>query len=163
LQQDEVVYLTNERISPETEQARLSLELFVVLSRAYKAVMEHAVHDIRRYQLNPTEFAVLELLYHKGPQPLQQIGAKILLASGSITYVIDKLEQKGYINRTPCPKDRRITYASISDKGTKWLDRIFPEHKKAIALAVDGLDSDEMKTAIQLLKKLGIEAQNQSK
>ena len=42
---------------------------------------------------------MLELLFHKGDQPLQQIGGKILLASGSMTYVIDKLEKKEYIKR----------------------------------------------------------------
>ena len=74
-----------------------SLKLFIVLSRAYRAVNEHVNKRIQRYGLNPTEFAVLELLYHKGDQPLQQIGGKILLASGSMTYVIDKLEKKKYI------------------------------------------------------------------
>ena len=55
--------------------------------------------------MNPTEFAVLELLYHKGNQPLQQIGDKILLASGSITYVVDKLEKKNFSSEKP----RRLT------------------------------------------------------
>ena len=94
-----------------------SLKLFIVLSRAYRAVNEKVNKVIQRNGLNPTEFAVLELLYHKGEQPLQQIGGKILLASGSITYVVDKLEEKGYLNRVACPKDRRVTYAKISDEG----------------------------------------------
>lgn len=71
-----------------------SLKLFIVLSRAYRSINDHMNKHIHHHGLNPTEFAVLELLYHKGDQPLQQIGDKILLASGSITYVVDKLEQK---------------------------------------------------------------------
>lgn len=69
--------------------------------------------------MNPTEFAVLELLYHKGQQPLQQIGGKILLASGSITYVVDKLEKKGFLERVACPNDRRVTYAAITTQEDK--------------------------------------------
>ncbi|WP_019120956.1 MarR family winged helix-turn-helix transcriptional regulator [Brevibacillus massiliensis] len=139
-------------------EKNLSLELFLVLSRAYRSVMEHAIRDIRRYSLNPTEFAVLELLYHKGPHALQQIGEKILLASGSITYVVDKLEEKGYLTREPCEKDRRITYATITEKGNQLMDEIFPQHIQAITRAVAGLDEAEKAEALQLLKKLGIKA-----
>jgi MarR family 2-MHQ and catechol resistance regulon transcriptional repressor len=139
-------------------EKNLSLELFLVLSRAYRSVMEHAIRDIRRYSLNPTEFAVLELLYHKGPHALQQIGEKILLASGSITYVVDKLEEKGYLTREPCEKDRRITYATITEKGNQLMDEIFPQHIQAITRAVAGLDEAEKAEALQLLKKLGISA-----
>ncbi|KFZ32260.1 transcriptional regulator [Anoxybacillus flavithermus] len=106
----------------------LSLKLFIVLSRAHKAVSEHVKHDIQRYGLNPTEFGVLDLLYHKGAQPIQQIGDKILLTSGSMTYVIDKLEEKGYIVRQRCEKDRRITYAVITEEGRTLMDHIFPQH-----------------------------------
>jgi MarR family 2-MHQ and catechol resistance regulon transcriptional repressor len=79
--------------------------------------MEHAKQDIKRYKLNPTEFAVLELLYNKGTQPIQKIGDRILLASGSITYVVDKLEEKEYLIRKPCAKDGRVTYAKLKKKG----------------------------------------------
>ena len=136
----------------ETEK---SLKLFIVLSRAYRAVNEKVNKVIQRNGLNPTEFAVLELLYHKGEQPLQQIGGKILLASGSITYVVDKLEEKGYLNRVACPKDRRVTYAKISEDGRKLIEEIFPEHSALIHELMDSLNDDEKDTAIQLLKKLG--------
>lgn len=77
-----------------SEDLKQSLKLYIVLSRALKAINETTHQLFQDNGLNPTEFAVLELLYHKGRQPLQQIGNKILLASGSITYVIDKLEKE---------------------------------------------------------------------
>lgn len=107
-----------------------SLKLFIVLSRAYRAVNDQVNKSIQSFGVNPTEFAVLELLYHKGDQPLQQIGEKILLASGSITYVVDKLEQKGLIVRKACEKDRRVTYASITEKGKNSLRKCFRGMRK---------------------------------
>jgi MarR family 2-MHQ and catechol resistance regulon transcriptional repressor len=139
----------------------LSLKMFVVLSRAYRSVFEHSQRDIHRHGLNPTEFAIMELLYHKGPMPLQQIGGRVLLTSGSITYVIDQLSKKGYLTRKPCEKDRRVTYASLLDKGTQLIESIFPDHIKAIELAVSGLNNSEKESAINLLKKLGLEAEDQ--
>lgn len=70
----------------------------MVLSKAYRSVADRVAADIRKSGLNTTEFGVLELLYHSGDQPLQKIGDKILLASGSITYVVDKLEKSNILN-----------------------------------------------------------------
>ncbi|MGI8316499.1 MarR family winged helix-turn-helix transcriptional regulator [Halobacillus mangrovi] len=138
-----------------------SLKLFVVLSKAQRAISDLVKDDIQRYGLNPTEFGVLELLYHQGDQPLQKIGEKILLASGSITYVVDKLEKKEYLERIPCPEDRRITYAAITKKGRDLLHGIFPDHWKQIEAITSGLTDDEKVEAIVLLKKLGTYADQQ--
>lgn len=134
---------------------QLSLKLFVVLSRATRAVHDRVKEDIKRYGLNTTEFAVLELLYHKGEQPIQKIGEKVLLSSGSITYVVDKLEKKNYLYREPCPKDRRVIYAKITEEGKEFMDQTFPKHVEAIQEIFGGLDEAEKETMIQLLKKLG--------
>lgn len=133
-----------------------SLKLFIVLSRAYRAVNENVNKLIQTYGLNPTEFAVLELLYHKGDQPLQQIGGKILLASGSITYVVDKLEEKGYLVRVACPNDRRVTFAQITEKGKAFIEDVFPMHEQKIHELMSELTIEEKETAIELLKKLGL-------
>lgn len=140
----------------DDQKREIDLKLFVVLSRAYRAILDHVKKDIKSHGLNPTEFAVLELLYHKGPQPLQQIGEKILITSGSITYVVDKLEQKKYLMRKPCGKDRRIIYGTITEEGTKFMDEIFPSHHARIQQLMHGLDDEEKEQAIQLLKKLGL-------
>ena len=105
----------------------LSLKLFVTLSRAAQAITKRIEEDIKSYGLNPTEFAVLELLYSKGDQPIQKIGDKILLASSSITYVVDRWEKK---RLKLCPKDRRVTYASITSEGIELMHTIFPQHKR---------------------------------
>ncbi|MCT8139628.1 MarR family transcriptional regulator [Anaerobacillus sp. CMMVII] len=142
------------------EENNVSLKLFIVLSRATRAIHDLVEEDIRTYGLNPTEFAVLELLYHKGDQPIQQIGKKVLLSSGSITYVVDKLEKKNLLVRKSCPKDRRVTYAVITENGTGLMDDIFPRHKEAIELIFSGLSADEKSVLIELLKKLGYHARS---
>lgn len=138
------------------EEVKQSLKLFIVLSRAHKAITEMTNQFFQDQGLNPTEFAVLELLYHKGHQPLQQIGQKILLASGSITYVVDKLEKRGYIKRILCPNDRRVTYAQITEEGTAFMDRVFPMHEQQLHEIMSVLSDEEKEQAIQLVKKLGL-------
>ena len=132
-----------------------SLKLFVVLAKAYRAIIEQAEMDIKSKGLNLTNFAVLELLFHRGKQPMQKIGDKILMTSGSITYIVNKLEKKGYLVREASPNDRRVTYASISDQGRELLNSIFPAHWEKLKTIMNGLNDEEKDTAIELLKKLG--------
>ena len=138
-----------------------ALNLYIALSRAYQAIVRHDERDVARHGLNLTEFAVLELLYHKGPHPLQQIGSKILITTGTITYVINKLEKKGLLYRKPCDLDRRKIYAVLSEQGQSLVQTIFPDHARNLEFALAGLDAAEQKLAATLLKKLGHEAARQ--
>lgn len=138
----------------------LSLKLFIVLSRTLQSIKKRVEEDIKNYRLNPTEFAVLELIYSKGEQPIQKIGEKVLIASSSITYVVDKLEKKNLLKRKSCPKDRRITYAVITTEGNQLMEEIFPKHKDAIQEIFGGLKATEKELMIQQLKKLGYYAQD---
>ncbi|NGM82138.1 MarR family transcriptional regulator [Paenibacillus sp. 7124] len=132
-----------------------SLKLFVVLSKAYRSLMDRAVKDMKSYGLSSAEFMVLEVLYHRTRIPLQQIGEKILVTSGSITYNIDKLEKKGLLKRVPCSEDRRVTYAEITDEGRKLFDEIFPKHVSMLHGMMGGLNTEEKEQATEWLKLLG--------
>lgn len=138
----------------------LSLKVFIVLSRALQAIKKCVEEDIKCLGLNPTEFSVLELIYSKGDQPIQKIGEKVLIASSSITYVVDKLEKKKLIERKPCMKDRRITYAAITKEGTELMNEVFPKHRAAMNEICGGLDLKEKEVLIEHLKKLGYHAQS---
>lgn len=150
--------MDNESIKKQDED--LSLKLFVVLTRAIQSVKKKVEEDIKGMGLNPTEFAVLELVYNKGDQPIQKIGEKVLIASSSITYVVDKLEKKELLKRRPSPEDRRSTYAVITDKGTQFMDEVFPRHREAINNICGGLNKVEKQTLIEQLKKLGYHAES---
>lgn len=139
-----------------------ALKLFIVLSRASKVILEEAHKSIETTGLNPTEFAVLELLYHRGRQPIQYIGNKILLRSGSMTYVIDKLEKRVLVKRVYCRKDKRVTYIEITQSGRELLDVLFPEHARNIKALMSGLSEAEQDEAIELLRKLGLSVKDLS-
>src|SRR5690625_6516284 len=74
-------------------ESELSLKLFVVLTRALQSIEKQAIKDIKSHGLNLTEFAVLELLYHKGDQPIQAFGRKVLLARGRCSFSVERCEE----------------------------------------------------------------------
>ena len=136
----------------------LSLKLFLILMRATGSITKRLEADIRTYGLNPTEFGVLEFLFHKGDQPIQKIGEKILIASSSITYVVDKLEKKKLLERHACPKDRRVTYATLTESGQEFMRDIFPKHRQIVGQLFECLDREEKEKMIIQLKALGYRA-----
>lgn len=74
------------------ELAQKKLNTVSVILRAAQSIHEVIRKDVARYELNQTEFAVLELLHQNGDQPIQVISKRVLISSSSITYVVDKLE-----------------------------------------------------------------------
>jgi MarR family 2-MHQ and catechol resistance regulon transcriptional repressor len=132
-----------------------ALKLWVALARCAASVHRVSARDIQRYGLTQPQFAVLEVLYHKGPLPLCAIGAKLLVTSGNITYVAGELEQAGYLRRERSAEDRRVVRARLTARGSALMARIFPEHAASIARAVALLSPREQAALAKLLKKWG--------
>ena len=135
-----------------------ALRLWVVLARAYGAVAKQAERDIARHGLTGMEFGILEVLHHKGPLLLGEIQRKVLVTSGGITYLVDKLEAKGLVERQECPEDRRARYAALTPDGATLIRKIFPAHAKVMTQVLSGLDPQEQIAATKLLRKLGLAA-----
>lgn len=146
---------------PLNDKHESSLDLYIALNRASQWINAHADRDIKQHGLNRTEFGVLDLLYHKGAQPLQQIGGKVLMSSGNITYVIDKLEQKRLVRRNASTEDRRTIYAEITEQGRRFMELAFPGHAAVIDRVLDVLTEEEKALMSGLLKKAGKFAQEE--
>lgn len=134
-----------------------SLQALIAILRTSSSLENMVRKDVSCNNLNLTEFSVLELLYHKGPQTIQTIKNKILIASSSTTYVIDQLVKKGHVAREICQEDKRVTYANITDEGSKLIEKIFPDHAKRIELSFNKLTEDELVQLKTLLRKVNQE------
>lgn len=137
----------------KVDRTQISLNTFVGLNRTLDHLMKIVKTDVQRYGLNVTEFAVMELLYNKGDQPIQRIGNRVLIASSSITYVVDKLEEKGCVVRQRNEKDKRVTNASLTDKGRSMMDEIFPDHASTLESTFSVLTDEEI-TVLQTALKI---------
>ena len=136
-----------------------ALRALTILLKSSGSVTNMLKKDMRSYELNPTEFTVMEVLYSKGEQPIQIIGNKVLLASSSITYVIDQLEKKNFIERKVNESDRRVTLVSLTKEGQEKMEDIFPQHSEVIQELFKDLSEDEINVLSESLKKIGFKAQ----
>jgi len=129
---------------------------FLTLMQTSKAIHERIKTEMVKNKLSITEFSVLEVLYHQGKQTIQQIAKSILISSGSMTYVIDKLEQRDLLSRVACPDDRRVIHVVLTDKGTEWMDQIMPEYHELVNGMFSSLNEQERETLVQLLKDIKV-------
>src|SRR5215472_2798552 len=131
------------------------IHLWLVLWKAFEALQAHAYRNIRSVGLGLSDFAVLELLLHKGPNPVNSIGARVGLTSGSATVAIDRLERRRLTVRKNDPRDRRARVVHLTPRGRRLIEKAFTRHAKAMERVVGGLSKRECSLAARLLKKLG--------
>ncbi|HEU4930966.1 MAG TPA: MarR family transcriptional regulator, partial [Pyrinomonadaceae bacterium] len=122
-------------------------------------VEAYAESSIAELKMCGSDFAVLEALLHKGPLPINEIGKKVLLTSGSITVAVDRLESKGLVERRASGTDRRARIVHLTKDGKDLITRIYAAHATDMEkLAAASLSRAERDTLIRLLKKIGYEA-----
>ena len=145
--------IASDNLNPTTDAS--ATHLWLVLWKAARAVEQNAMNSVAGLGLGLSDFAVLEMLLHKGPQPVNVIGKKILLTSGSITSAIDRLESRKLVQRTAHPEDRRARLVELTDKGKRLIECAFRQHALDMEETIAVLTPGERVELTRLLKKVG--------
>lgn len=136
------------------ELSELNLKALIALTRSSQNIQRREQRTIKEGSLTVSQFAVLEILYHKGDLKVCEIIEKVLSTGGNMTVVIDNLVKEDLVRRYVDPKDRRVNLISITEKGINLVDSIFPKHLENINDIFNVLTKEEKENLITLLKKL---------
>jgi MarR family 2-MHQ and catechol resistance regulon transcriptional repressor len=132
----------------------------LILGRAAKAVERADQASIAGTGLNASDFGILEALLHKGPLPINTIGRKVLLTSGSMTAAVNRLAAKGLIERIQDPADGRTFYLHLTQPGLALIKNAYQEHARNLEKIAGGLTLHERSELVRLLKKIGLNAES---
>jgi MarR family 2-MHQ and catechol resistance regulon transcriptional repressor len=132
----------------------------LVFGRAAKAIEKVDRESIADAGLNFSDFSIMEALLHKGPMPINTIGEKVLLTSGSMTAAANRLEEKGFITRIQDPSDGRCFYLHLTKRGRRLITNVFDKHSKNLEKIAAVLNPQERSELVRMLKKIGLHAQN---
>jgi MarR family 2-MHQ and catechol resistance regulon transcriptional repressor len=134
--------------------------LFLLIWKASHAVTAYSQKSIRAAGFGSlSDFAVLELLLHKGAQPVNVIGEKILLTSGSITTAVQRLEKRGLVRRERSSEDARVVLVHLTDAGRALIEPSFEAHSADLNRLFDVLDEPERTQFAELMRKVGQRAE----
>jgi len=126
------------------------------MTRSHRALSLLAEESIAKAGLCLTDFAALEALLHKGPLTISEIQDKVLLASGSMTAAVDRLEKLGLVIRKSSPSDRRARVVELTPKGKRLAASCFQQHAKDLEALMSALSEKEKEQVYGPLKKLGL-------
>lgn len=82
-----------------------------------------------------------------------EIGETTLITKGTLTGVIDRLEQKGFVVRESLPEDRRRVIVKLTSEGTAVFQEVFPAHLADIQSHCESLNPSELELLCVLLKR----------
>jgi MarR family transcriptional regulator, 2-MHQ and catechol-resistance regulon repressor len=140
--------------SNENADRDATLELVIAIARSYHAIESGVRPHLADRGLGMSEFAVLEVLLHKGPLPVGAIRDRILVTGASTTYVVKKLEARGLVRRSPSAEDQRVVIAELTPTGKSLISNVFPDHVSRLREVMAGLSSTDKRAASQLLRQL---------
>lgn len=133
-------------------ESDINLKLWVVSNRFTLGIHRELLKTFKKYGLSTSQFAVLEVLYHKGDMTVGEIIDKILISGGNITLVIKNLEQKNYLTIHPDCDDGRKRVISITNEGKEIVSKAFLEHLEVLNNLLEVFDNEEKECLIKLLK-----------
>jgi MarR family transcriptional regulator, 2-MHQ and catechol-resistance regulon repressor len=138
-----------------TDEEQASLRLWISLARCYSTFSRRVAAWVQVEGLTQPQFGVLEALHHLGPLQLGELADKLLVTGGNVTYVMDRLEEQGLVERDRSGPDRRVVTARLTRAGTVLIKEMFPDHASFIHELTDVLSDEERAELRRLLKKLG--------
>ncbi len=132
-----------------------TLDTFIKLTRCTNALLARLAERATIGDLTPSQFAVLEALYHRGVWTQGEVSRKVLKSVSDITTVIDNLERESLVRRERDAQDRRVIHVHITETGTAKLESVLPQHVAALVDEFSVLSESEQETLANLCRKLG--------
>lgn len=132
-----------------------TLDTFIKLTRCTNALLARLAERATIDDLTPSQFAVIEALYHLGSLTQSEVSAKVLKSVSNITTVIDNLERDGFVRRERDAQDRRVIHVHLTEAGAGKLETVFPQHVAALVDEFSILSENEQETLAYLCRKLG--------
>lgn len=129
---------------------------------------EEALADLERLLLEdtslcPTDLSILERLERKGPEPVNSLGQRVGLTSGSITTAVQRLRKRGLVDTARSVKDKRVVSVTISAPGVQLARRLSKHRAEALETVFTSWSSRERGLLQSLLKRLRRSAANTSR
>ena len=142
-----------------------SLEVVLRILRAYHFFDQELVRGLVDYDVSPAESGVLIELRLAGPpykMTPTQLHNRLLVTSGGMTGLIDRVQRRGLVCRSPDPGDRRSILVELTKDGLELIEGVANTHFRIMEHLTEGLTSEERDCLAGLLRKLlfSIESSN---
>jgi MarR family 2-MHQ and catechol resistance regulon transcriptional repressor len=149
---------TEKLLMPSPQTARQDHEFVFALVRelttAYQALQSCEADHLRRYNLTPTQADIIHSLGENRAMSCRELAESAAVSRGSLTGILERLERRGLIRRTPSRTDRRVMLVRLTDAGADVLAQIEPDRITQLARRFDRLDAGKQTKLVDGLREL---------
>lgn len=134
------------------------LELMKRLDESFRQVRRLINAEWNTYNvhgLGMSHGRMLIILAQSGAQKASALADQLLITSGGVTGIADRLIELGYIKRERGEKDRRVVMLDITEEGLKIVDLIETVRSKMMHKLFDGMSAADMEQGLQLFEQMG--------
>lgn len=147
------------RASLDGEDVPTAASVWLVLMKAHRSLAALMEQSIASLGIGLSDFILLEALLHKGAMSISQLGEKVQLANSSMTAAVDRLVQRGLVERQSGGCDRRVRTVDLTPCGRALIRKLFAKHERDIDALMEPLQPSERAALRVSLKKVGLAAQ----
>lgn len=130
------------------------MKLFIALNATVNSLTKKTHKIVTQYGLTLSQFAVLDVLYHKGDLSVGDVQKLILSSSGTIAIIIKNLEKNNLIKKLQDEGDKRKYILRLTTKGAFLIDKVYPKHEDNIISSISVLNCEEQDCVLKSLKKI---------
>jgi DNA-binding MarR family transcriptional regulator len=144
-----------ERVA-SSPRANLALQVHLRLARCRNLITKEMRRSVERWNLTLPQFDVLAELA-RAPErgfTFVELSRLLLVTSGNLTGIIDRLEAEGVVRRVPESSDRRVTRMKLTPRGKKLTEEMLPQHAEDVSRMLSVMPGERLKELNDLLGQL---------
>ena len=109
---------------------------------------------LTQHDLTVAQFLSMEALSDKGSEcSMSELADRVHQSSATMTGIIDRLVEKGWVARRRSEEDRRAVYVNLTPSGHNLLRRVMAERQQLILTTLQKMSPDEVEQFINLLHR----------
>jgi DNA-binding MarR family transcriptional regulator len=140
------------RLGAQAPEAGLSVGY--LMSRARASLLSGLDERLEQFGVNAIQFAVLKHLAHGDAGTAADLCRVMHYDGGSMTRVVDRLEERGFLRRERCREDRRVVYLRVTPNGRALLPRLLEAASEVIEAHLAGFSLTETEMLRAYLKRM---------
>lgn len=144
----------NEEVSPYSQAPEPYLRTLRALAEAYHQVMLVGNRHIESLGLTPAQFDILATLGDTAGMTCKELGHGTLITKGTLTGVLDRLEDKGLISRCRGEKDSRQIFVRLTPEGEKVFNASFQPHVDFLGRFFEGIPAEHQRQLQERLREI---------
>jgi DNA-binding MarR family transcriptional regulator len=131
-----------------------AMSAWLQLVRVHEKLQHHASSHLEGYALTPAQYDVLAQLSDAPGMTQQALAERLMVTKGNVCGLIDRMSERGFVQRRSDPEDRRANLLFVTDLGREVAEQAIPAYAQFVREHLAVLDESEQRALEALLRKV---------